>query len=668
MEDDRELICIGPEKTYALIIGINSYPQLAAGWQRRSPVTEAELMARWLLERGVPVSHIQCFLAKSTAEAAEPLRDCYGQELRCQQPTSNLIQNALLATTLPELPEGSTLIFYWAGHGELGRYSRQLLYDWDYSDQVHRVFDFNDIKQALATERWARLTRQILLVNACANLDTNSDLKFAPVSLPVKDLGSYNLRRQFVVYSSPLGEYAKDDENGRPTPFFEKVFDVLQRLGEDGHFSEYELTSQIKATIETMCPKPRTELWDFDRNYKPWTNDYYLATIIYKLLSNIPVDFERFQKIFHKWFDDQKEPPLSIADLRNRLISLPVSKCSTIKGGFVEFFFHVVEEFDAEGIGKNLETKLFDQIRKSNTQLNEKEKEITHLTSAHNRVKRARARGKPPFFLSFYLTSDMDTSGFLCCVVHDGQFNKIDDHRLEVQPRDKLEEIFKKFYKETIHLALQRQPGYIAQDCDVHFRFYLSAKVMTQIPVHRFLDPRHDQHEVTLARFSPLTLSSYERAKNPGQTKNGEENILDPRVRWKRLFEQNAHVAGIDAKHQSISSNSSFEMRLRAINNNHWLVIDHPPTIEFLDEMVNLGAPFLIWPWQSTDKWPDLQKRLKELIGTKTLLLREAHMCLPDFRYDNPEETEQLVVFWDDYERNGLKELQAEKFRLMFGE
>jgi hypothetical protein len=103
-----------------------------------------------------------------------------------------------------------------------------------------------------------------------------------------------------------------------------------------------------------------------------------------------------------------------------------------------------------------------------------------------------------------------------------------------------------------------------------------------------------------------------------------------------------------------------------AVEEDHWLGFDHPPTREVLDKVVRLGAPFLIWPWQATDQWPEVLGKLKELIRTTTL--REAHACLPRFRSEYSMETDQLVVFWDDYERNGLKHLQGEKFPLMFGE
>ena len=660
MDDDRDLISIGPEKTYALIVGINYYPQLSSDWQLRNPVSEARRVACWLLERGVPASHIQCFLAPSATEATEPLRDRDGQELQCQRPTIQRIQAALLETRLPELPEQSTLIFFWAGHGQLGQDSKQLLYDADYTEQIPRLYDFTEIKRALASERWARLTRQILLVNACANLDTKVDQKFDPLSLPVKGPGNNLLRRQFVVYSSPPGEYAKDGEEGRPSPFFEKVFGALQRLGDRGPFPEEELTRQIDETIEAMRPRPRTERITFGSNSKQWCPVDDLTRLIHSWLSQeIDVSLDRFQEIFRRWFNDQKGDPTSIADLVRRLVSQPVNQIKNPLGRVVGFFLHAVLEFGREDLFERLQ----DVIKRPNQYgLSGLSEELTlpGLRRVRQDIERDRAAGRPPFYLSFYLTSGEDTAEFLYCIVHDGQFNKIGDHRMEIERREKVEETFRKFYKETIDVALRGIPGYRnVQDSDVHFRFYLPAEAMNQLPVHRFLDPRRNSNEITIAQYSPLTLASFERASG----KSGPDSLR----RWEFLFGRNARVVGIEATYQSISPDWSDIKRHKEVERHHWLGFDHPPTLERLIEMVDLGAPFLIWPWQATGQWPEVQKSLTTLIGTTTSL-GEAHTRLPDFRSEYPRETDQLVVFWDDYERNGLKHLQVEEFPLMFGE
>lgn len=663
MDDDRDLISIGPERTYALIVGIDEYQHLSNDWQLRHPVSEARRVACWLLERGVPASHIQCFLAPSATEATEPLRDRDGQELHCQRPTIQLIQAALLETRLPELPEQSTLIFFWAGHGQLGSDSKQLLYDADYTEQIPRLYDFTEIKRALASERWARLTRQILLVNACANLDTKGDQKFEPLSLPVKGPGNNLLRRQFVVYSSPPGEYAKDGEEGRPSPFFEKIFGVLQRFGDRGPFPEEELTRRIDETIEAMRPRPRTERITFKSNSKQWYFDDDLTRLIHRWLSQTEVSMDRFQEIFRRWFDDQKGLPTSIAEVMRRLVSHPDPGRFHQMGGAVDFLLHVIEELDGEELGEDLNTKFVDYLTKKNSDVSSApsaEFERPVLESVRKRVKEDRAAGRPPFYLSFYLTSGEEEANFLHCIVHDGQFNKIGDHRMEIERRGKVEETFKKFYKETIDVALRGIPGYRnVQDSDVHFRFYLPAEAMNQLPVHRFLDPRRNSNEITIAQFSPLTVASFERASG----KSGPDSLR----RWEGLFGRNARVVGIEATYQSISPDWSDIKRHKEVERHHWLGFDHPPTLERLIEMVDLGAPFLIWPWQATGQWPEVQKSLTTLIGTTTSL-REAHTRLPDFRSEYPRETDQLVVFWDDYERNGLKHLQVEEFPLMYGE
>lgn len=668
MEDDRELYCIGPEKTYALIIGINSYPQLTAGWHLRSPVTEARQIARWLLKCGVPVSQIQCFLAESTAEAAEPLRDHHGQELRCQQPTSNLIREALLKTTLPALPEGSTLIFYWAGHGVIGRYPIQLLYGWEYSDQLRIVFNFMDIMQVLAAERWARLTRQILLVNACANLDTNGDLRYVKVDFPVKDLESYHIPRQFVLFACPLGEYAEHGQKERPTLFFEKIFGVLQQLGNSGSFSQEQLNQQIDETIKVMRPKPRMirsgcdrEIWDPPTE----SNDAYFNQNLARIFSQWfkedidlrTVGIEPFQEIFEKFFNDQKPNPESMKELMSRLISQPEDQNRSRLGKVVDFFLHVVEEFNKEKLYKMLEDLIMNPNSDQNAKLLDRKLpdrfDEFALKRVHKDIKKHRKsmEGVPPFYLSFFMTNKEDGQDFLHCIVHDGKFKEIlfENNNVLIPPRAALDDVFKKFYLGTICSVLNRQPGYSGRDSEVHFRFYLPAEVMNEVPVHRFLDPRRKSSEVTVAQFSPLTLASYERATG----KVGSDSLK----RWEDLFKKNARVAGTELSYQSISPDWKELMRRKTVKSHHCLGFDHPPPPKLLDEMIEEGAPFLIWPLQPTDQWPHVVENLKEWIGTTTL--QEAHTCLPDFRTHYPTGTDQLVVFWDDYERNGLKRLQV---------
>ena len=655
MDDDRYSISIGPDKTYALIVGIDYYEQLSDNWQLVNPVHEALELARWLLERGVPARHIQCFLGQS-AEAAEvdPLYDRDGARLEPQRPTTQNIQDALLATPLPELPEGSTLIFYWAGHGQLGRDSKQLLHDAEYSDKVRRVFDFAAIKQALQSQRWERLTRQILLVNACASLDTSADQTFAPVSLTVQALGDYRLRQQFVVYAAPPGEYAMEGPEGRPVPFFEKIFKVLRSLGNSGSFPEERLCQEVDREIEAMRPKPRTERVRFNGDRSEWRFDDDLTGVLYRWLSQeIDVSMDRFHEIFRRWFNDQKGDPETVADLVRRLVSQSDDRRAHPLGRVVGFFLHAVLQFKREDLFERLQ----DLIKQPNRyRLSELPEQLTipELRRVRLDVERDRKRGRPPYYLSFYLTSGLDSADLLHCTAHDGQFNEIEfDHdQVPVSARAPLEETFKRFYLETIRSVLQGQPGYSAQDCDVHFRFYLPAEAMRQIPVHRLLDPRRDSSEITIAQFSPLTLSSYERASG----KSG----LDSLSRWKSLFEKNAPVPGTGAQYQSISPSWPDARRHKAVERHHWLGTDQPPTLKFLDEMIGLGAPFLIWPWQPTDQWPDVQEKVKALVGTTPL--RDAYTCIPDFRVEYLTENDQLVVFWDDYERNGLKHLQGEEF------
>lgn len=667
MEDDRELYCIGPEKTYALIIGINSYPQLAASWHLRSPVTEARQIARWLLKCGVPVSQIQCFLAESTAEAAEPLRDHHGQELRCQQPTTNLIREALVATALPALPEGSTLIFYWAGHGELGPNRTQLLYAQDYSDKVPSVFNFNDIMQVFTAKRWARFTRQILLVNACANLDTNSDLENVKVNFSLTNCRSYFVPSQFVLFACPLGEYAEHGQEERPTLFFEKIFGVLQQLGTCGSFSEEKLTRRIDETIKVMHPMPRMILigLNIETCYPPFDSkgadfNQDLAKIFSQWFNEDnglrKVSFEEFQKIFKEFFNDQKPDPKSMKELMSRLISQPEDLQRSNLGKVVDFFLHVVEKFNKEELYLTLE----DLIRNPNSDQNAKlldqqlpdRFDVFVLNKVRDDIKNDRKlmKGVPPFYLSFFMTNEKDGQDFLHCIVHDGKFNEIvfANNNMLIPPRAALEDVFKIFYLERVHTVLMRQPGYSANDSDVHFRFYLPAEVMNKVPVHRFLDPRRESSEITVAQFSPVTLASYERA-------TGKRGVFSF-GKWKRLFNKNAQVAGTDLSYQTISPDWPEHVRRQTVESHHCLGYDHPPHPTLLDEMIAEGAPFLIWPWQATDQWPQVVENLKELIGTTRL--QEAHICLPQFR-SRLMENDQLVVFWDDFERNGLERLQT---------
>jgi hypothetical protein len=661
MDDDRYSISIGPDKTYALIVGIDYYEQLGNQWNLVNPVHEALQLARWLLERGVPASRIQCFLGQS-AEAAgvDPLYDRCGARLDPRRPTMQKIQEALLGTSLPELPEGSTLIFYWAGHGQLGRDSRQLLQDAEYSDKVRRVFDFAEIKRALQSQPWERLTRQILLVNACASLDTSTDQTFATVPLTVQALGDYRLRQQFVVYAAPPGEYAMHGPEGRPGPFFEKIFKVLRSLGNSGSFPEERLCQEVDRELEAMHPKPRTERVRFNGDCSEWHFDDDLTRVLYRWLSQeIDVSMNRFQGIFREWFNDQKGDPETMADLVRRLVSQSDDRLDHPLGRVVEFFLHAVEEFKREDLFERLQ-KLIQQPNRYQLSGLPEQLTIPGLRRVRQDVERDRKRGRPPYYLSFYLTSGSDSADLLHCTAHDGQFNEIkfDHDQVRIPAWAALEETFKRFYLETIRSVLQRQPGYSAQDCDVHFRFYLPAEAMSQIPVHRLLDPRRDSSEITIAQFSPLTLSSYERASG----KSG----LDSLSRWEALFERNKSVPGTDAQYQSISPGWPDVRRHKAVEKRHWLGTDQPPTLKFLNEMIGLGVPFLIWPWQATDQWPDVEEKVKASIGPTPL--RDAPTCFPEFREEYSMENDQLVVFWDDYERNGLKHLQGEEYRPMDGE
>ena len=152
---------VSPERTYALVVGVEHY-KAGQAWGLDGPASDAARFTSWLLSRGVQADQILVFL--SPDEGLPP-----GVPLPAGITASPARRDAVTTAITRTLPEwrGDLLWLFWAGHGVLTRHDHLRLFFADASIDDKRNLDLNSLLAALRSDPYAGLPRQIGIVDAC---------------------------------------------------------------------------------------------------------------------------------------------------------------------------------------------------------------------------------------------------------------------------------------------------------------------------------------------------------------------------------------------------------------------------------------------------------------------------------------------------------------------
>jgi len=158
-----------PATTYAVVVGIETYDRLG---EIPGPALDAARFAKWLVQHGVPGTHVTCLLSPADVTRADVeglVREYVGE----YQAASKTEIVKVFEATLRQL-SGSALIVYWAGHGiELN--GQQALY----FREPLQVLGVTDLMDRLR-DASVKFDRQVFFVDACRQVGLSADLYHLP--------------------------------------------------------------------------------------------------------------------------------------------------------------------------------------------------------------------------------------------------------------------------------------------------------------------------------------------------------------------------------------------------------------------------------------------------------------------------------------------------------
>jgi hypothetical protein len=244
------------ERTYALVVGVESYERIGFDWRLPGAAADARNFARWLIDSGgLPPSHVRLFLSP-LPENELPDQD----GLPAHQPATEAKVKQALFEELPER-DGDLLWIYWAGHGFTDHRGDLLL---PYANATVSTTSHLNLESAL---RWwssssvphGLFRHQVALVDAC-----RVDQRHIPhLNFGHVDYGGgreTDRRRQFVLYAALPGEAAKNETDRQSGLFTRKLLHTLKDMSVGRSIRGLpDAARRIQAEFEEL--RAREETW-----------------------------------------------------------------------------------------------------------------------------------------------------------------------------------------------------------------------------------------------------------------------------------------------------------------------------------------------------------------------------------------------------------------------
>jgi predicted ATPase/Tfp pilus assembly protein PilF len=219
------LIPARPERTYALVVGIEQY-RAGRAWELDGPARDARRFVDWLSRRGVPAGNIALFL--SPLEANQALLQ--GPGPAAQPAVEHLVSGAIHDVLRPQ--PGEVLFLFWSGHGILTPEGSRRLFYADATQTNKRNLDLNSLLATLRSDYFAGFPQQICIVNACANYVEDRMTVSLPGETFPRGLPETG-RAQFVFLAAKAGERAKNVTARQAGLFSDAVLEELEQAGEE---------------------------------------------------------------------------------------------------------------------------------------------------------------------------------------------------------------------------------------------------------------------------------------------------------------------------------------------------------------------------------------------------------------------------------------------------
>ncbi|MGR4882747.1 caspase family protein [Streptomyces sp. LARHCF249] len=203
-----ELTVSDPTRVHAVVVGIEHYPRVDAGWDLVGACADAVRFARWLRQRGVPAANITLLLAAAPGSHSglNEAADAIGLE-----PTYVRSRDRIMDHFTPRgaVPEGDVLFVYWGGHGVLDHGNRRLLLCPDASDADRRCIELTNLQEHLTGRDVTRFPQHVFLVDSCALFIEHRHVEDQPgPALAAFPAGRREAVTQFTLFAAAAGQVA----------------------------------------------------------------------------------------------------------------------------------------------------------------------------------------------------------------------------------------------------------------------------------------------------------------------------------------------------------------------------------------------------------------------------------------------------------------------------
>jgi len=208
------------ERTYAVLVAIETYLHLGDAWKLPGAAAQAARFAAWLIkDRGLPTANIQVFQSEADVQPFTSLGIPAGQ---CKDANAASI-NPFFADIGKDWPEGEVLLIYWIGHGFVSRDGGRRLILGDATDNTKTNLDINQLIKLLRSDLAGKFSQQIAFIDTCArffeSLQSASGLPEGGLSLGGQQRKDIS---QHFYFAASSGEYAKN------TIFGPQVLELLK--------------------------------------------------------------------------------------------------------------------------------------------------------------------------------------------------------------------------------------------------------------------------------------------------------------------------------------------------------------------------------------------------------------------------------------------------------
>jgi hypothetical protein len=262
-----------PARTYALVVGIETYEGAAA---LNGPASDAGRFVDWLLRNTVYPSNILVYMSPQDPNetAVAKLRAAVAKHCGVEDSSSWEVKPATekniryaITEILPHW-QGDLLILYWSGHGVISsdgdRECHRLLYS-DTTQNSKSNANLESLLTALRTSTYAGLRRQIHIVDACATLH--------PGHFPAGDfVGGKQVHdhEQVVLLAASRGEEARPLAEQQTGLFSKTVFDWLKKHPAWPPDME-KLATYVSRRFDDLDDDGKAQQTPDRIQYKPWT-------------------------------------------------------------------------------------------------------------------------------------------------------------------------------------------------------------------------------------------------------------------------------------------------------------------------------------------------------------------------------------------------------------